>query len=161
MLEIRKAVEKDKAQVWKIIKAVISTGDTYVYAPDSPEEKMIDYWFSFDKKTYVALDENRIVGTFYLKDNQPDLGSHVANAGYMVAPEARGKRVGRRMAEFSLVEAKRLGYQAIQFNFVVKSNENAVKLWRNLGFEIIGEIPDAFDHAEKGLTSAYIMYKKV
>ena len=161
MLEIRKAVEKDKAQVWKIIKAVISTGDTYVYAPDSPEEKMIDYWFSSDKKTYVALDSNEIVGTFYLKDNQPDLGSHVANAGYMVAPEARGKRVGRRMAEFSLVEAKRLGYQAIQFNFVVKSNENAVKLWRNLGFEIIGEIPDAFDHAEKGLTSAYIMYKKV
>ena len=161
MLEIRKAVERDKSPVWKIIKAVISTGDTYVYAPDSPEEKMIDYWFSFDKKTYVALDDNEIVGTFYLKDNQPDLGSHIANAGYMVSPEARGKRVGRRMAEFSLVEAKRFGYRAMQFNFVVKSNENAVNLWRDLEFEIIGEIPDAFDHAEKGLTNAYIMYKKL
>lgn len=161
MLEIRKAAEKDKPQVWKIIKAVVSTGDTYVYAPDSPKEKMIDYWFSADKKTYVALDGNEIVGTFYLKDNQPDLGSHIVNAGYMVSPEARGKRVGRQMAEFSLVEAKQLGYQAMQFNFVVKSNENAVKLWKSLGFEIIGEIPDAFDHAEKGLTNAYIMYKKL
>ncbi|HEX8636536.1 MAG TPA: GNAT family N-acetyltransferase, partial [Pyrinomonadaceae bacterium] len=138
MLEIRKAVEKDKSDVWKIIKAVISTGDTYVYAPDSPEEKMIDYWFSADNKIYVALDENEIVGTFYLKDNQPDLGSHIANAGYMVSPVARGKRVGRQMAEFSLLEAKQLGYRAVQFNFVVKTNENAVRLWQKLGFEIIG-----------------------
>jgi ribosomal protein S18 acetylase RimI-like enzyme len=161
MLEIRKAVEKDKAQIWKIIKEVISTGDTYVFASDSSKEKMMSYWFSADKKTYVALDENEIVGTFYLKDNQPDLGSHIANAGYMVSPETRGKRVGRQMAEFSLVEAKRLGYQAMQFNFVVKSNETAVKLWINLGFEIIGEIPDAFRHAEKGLTNAFIMYKRL
>lgn len=161
MLEIRKAVEADKSRVWEIIKAVISTGDTYVYAPDSTKEKMIDYWFSIDKKTYVALDGDEIVGTFYLRDNQPDLGAHVANAGYMVAPEARGKRVGRRMAEVSLIEAKRLGYRAMQFNFVVKTNENAAELWKSLGFEIIGEIPEAFDHAEKGLTNAYIMYKKL
>jgi ribosomal protein S18 acetylase RimI-like enzyme len=161
MLEIRKAVEKDKSMIWEIIKSVISTGDTYVYAPDSPEEKMLDYWFSADKKTYVALDENEIVGTFYLKDNQPDLGSHIANAGYMVSPEARGKRVGRQMAEFSLVEAKRLGYQAMQFNFVVKTNEIAVRLWQKFGFEIIGEIPHAFRHTGKGLTNALIMYKKL
>ncbi|MCU1289155.1 MAG: family N-acetyltransferase [Acidobacteria bacterium] len=161
MLEIRKAVEEDKPEVWEIIKAVISTGDTYVYKPDSPKAKMLEYWFAADKKTYVALFENAIVGTFYLKDNQPDLGSHVANAGYMVAPEAKGMRVGRAMAEFSLGEAKRLGYKAMQFNFVVKSNEVAVKLWLSLGFEIIGEIPEAFDHAENGLTNAYIMYRKL
>ena len=161
MLEIRKAVEEDKPQVWKIIKTVISTGDTYVYKPESPKEKMIDYWFGTDKKTYVALYENTIVGTFYLKDNQPDLGSHIANAGYMVAPEARGKQVGRTMAEYSLQEAKRLGYDAMQFNFVVKSNEVAVRLWRSLGFEIIGEIPEAFNHAENGLINAYIMYRKL
>jgi ribosomal protein S18 acetylase RimI-like enzyme len=161
MLEIRKATEEDKSQVWKIIKAVIATGDTYVFEPDSPKEKMLDYWFAADKKTYVALYENVIVGTFYLKDNQPDLGSHVANAGYMVSPAARGKRVGRMMAEFSLQEAKRLGYKAMQFNFVVKSNEVAVKLWLSLGFEIIGEIPEAFYHAESGLINAYIMYRKL
>ncbi len=161
MLKIRRAIEEDKTRVWEIIKKVISTGDTYVYKPDSPKEKMLDYWFAADKKTYVALYEDVIVGTFYLKDNQPDLGSHIANAGYMVAPEAMGKRVGRTMAEYSLHEAKRLGYKAMQFNFVVKSNEVAVKLWQSLGFEIIGEIPEAFNHPENGLTNAYIMYRKL
>jgi ribosomal protein S18 acetylase RimI-like enzyme len=161
MFEIRRAVEEDKPQVWEIIKKVISTGDTYVYKPDSPKEKMLEYWFAADKKTYVALYENAIVGTFYLKDNQPDSGSHIGNAGYMVAPEAKGKRVGKTMAEYSLQEARRLGYKAMQFNFVVKSNEIAVKLWQSLGFQIIGEIPEAFDHAENGLTNAYIMYRKL
>jgi ribosomal protein S18 acetylase RimI-like enzyme len=79
----------------------------------------------------------------------------------MVAPEARGKRVGLSMAEFSLAEARRLGYRAMQFNFVVKTNERAVKLWLALGFEIIGEIPEAFQHAENGLTNALIMYRKL
>lgn len=161
MLEIRKAVEKDAPQIWEIIKAVISTGDTYIFAPDSSREKMLAYWFADEKKTYVALWENKIVGTFFLKSNQPDLGSHVANAGYMVAPEAKGKRVGRTMAEFSIEEARKLGYQAMQFNFVVKTNEAAVKLWLNLGFEIIGEIPEAFNHIENGLTNAYIMYRQL
>jgi ribosomal protein S18 acetylase RimI-like enzyme len=79
----------------------------------------------------------------------------------MVAPEAKGKGIGRKMAEFSLEEARRLGYRAMQFNFVVKSNEIAVKLWLALGFEIIGEIPEAFRHKEKGLTNALIMYRKL
>jgi ribosomal protein S18 acetylase RimI-like enzyme len=161
MITIREYRAEDKEQIWEIIKSVISTGDTYVYAADSPKEKMLEYWCAADKKTYVALFENKIVGSFYLKDNQPDLGSHIANAGYMVAPEAKGKRVGRMMAEFSLEEAKKLGYKAMQFNFVVKSNEIAVKLWQSLGFEIIGEIPEAFQHAEKGLTNAYIMYRQL
>ena len=161
MLEIRKAVQEDKPEVWEIIKAVIAGGDTYVFYPNTPKEKMLAYWFAEEKQTYVALIENKIVGTLVLKDNQPDLGSHVANAGYMVAPEATGKRIGKTMAEFSLDEARRLGYKAMQFNFVVKSNEVAVKLWLALGFEIIGEIPEAFLHAENGLTNALIMYRKL
>jgi ribosomal protein S18 acetylase RimI-like enzyme len=183
MLEIRKATEEDKPEIWKIIKAVIATGDTYVFAPDSGEEEMLAYWMSPEKWTYVAVwseppasagglnadasnndssDLNgKIVGTFFLKANQPDLGSHVGNAGYMVAPEAKGKRVGRTMAEYSLEESRKLGFKAIQFNFVVKSNEVAVKLWQDVGFEIIGEIPEAFNHARNGLTNAYIMYRKL
>lgn len=161
MITIRKSTTEDKEKVWEIIKSVISTGDTYTFAPDSPKEKMLDYWFAEDKKTFVAVSENNIVGTFFLKDNQPDLGSHVANAGYMVSPEAKGLGIGRRMAEFSLEEARRLGYRAMQFNFVVKSNEVAVRLWQNLGFEIIGEIPEAFQHKEKGLTNALVMYRKL
>ena len=161
MLEIRKAQETNKSAVWKIIKFIISTGDTYLFYPNTSREKMLDYWFGADKMTYVARWENKFVGTFFLKDNQPDLGSHIVNAGYMVAPEAKGKGIGRKMAEFSLREAKRLGYKAMQFNFVVKSNEIAVKLWLALGFEIIGEIPEAFQHKENGLTNALIMYRKL
>ncbi len=171
MLEIRKAKETDKEAVWEIIQAVISTGDTYVFAPDSPKEKMLEYWFGADKETYIAVEsvasvladasKSQILGSFYLKANQPDLGSHIANAGYMVSPNAKGKGIGRKMAEFSLPEAKRLGFKAMQFNFVVKSNEIAVKLWLSLGFEIIGEIPEAFQHQDLGLVNALIMYRKL
>ncbi len=161
MLEIRKAVETDKDAVWEIIRAVLSTGDTYTFAPDTGKQEMLDFWFSPEKWTYVALSDGKIVGTFFLKANQPGLGSHVGNAGYMVAPEAKGKRVGRTMAEHSIEESRRLGFQSIQFNFVVKSNEVAVKLWQDVGFEIIGEIPEAFNHARTGLTNAYIMYRKL
>mgnify|MGYP001564952508 FL=1 len=161
MLEIRKTNEADKEEVWKIIQAVISTGDTYTFAPDSPKEKMLGFWFGEDKETYVAISDGQILGTFFLKANQPDLGSHICNAGYMVSPEAKGKGIGRKMAEFSLPEAKRLGFKAMQFNFVVKSNEIAIKLWLNLGFEIIGEIPEAFQHKDFGLVNALIMYQKL
>lgn len=171
MLKIRKANEADKEEVWKIIQAVISTSDTYTFAPDSPKEKMLGFWFGEDKETYVAVWSepsalagglnSQILGTFFLKANQPDLGSHICNAGYMVSPKAKGKGIGRKIAEFSLPEAKRLGFKAMQFNFVVKSNEVAVKLWLSLGFEIIGEIPEAFQHKDLGLVNALIMYRKL
>ena len=121
----------------------------------------MSYWLSPEKANYVAILDGRVVGTFWLKPNYPGLGSHIANAAYMVSPKANGRDVGRRMAEFSIQEARKLGYRAMQFNFVVKSNTVAVNLWKSLGFEIIGEIPDAFDHIENGPTNAYIMYLKL
>jgi len=161
MLEIRKATAEDKSQVWEIINEVLSKGDSYTFAPGSPREKMLAFWFAEDKETYVAEIEKKIVGTFFIKSNQPDLGSHICNAGYMVSSEAKGKGIGRKMAEFSFEEARKLGYQAMQYNFVVKSNEIAVKLWLTLGFEIIGEIPEAFQHKDFGLTNALIMYRQL
>jgi ribosomal protein S18 acetylase RimI-like enzyme len=160
-MEIRKATEEDKAGVWKIINAVIAGGDTYVFAPDTSESEMVSYWFSAEKYVYVAVVENEIVGTYWLKANQPGLGDHIGNGAYMVWPESRGKRVGKTMALHSIEEAKKIGYQAIQFNFVVKSNTVAVNLWKSVGFEVIGEIPDAIRHTTKGFTNAYIMYRKV
>ena len=109
----------------------------------------------------MATYDEEIVGTFIIKDNQPGLGSHIANASYMVSGKASGKSIGKAMGEFSLEEARRLGYQAMQFNIVVKSNIRAVQLWQKLGFNIIGEIPEAFNHKDKGLTNAYIMYRKL
>ena len=161
MIEIRKAIDSDKEDVWTIIQQVISGGDTYVFSPDSSKEKMLSFWFGGDRHTYVATSAGKIVGTFLLKDNQPDLGSHIANGAYMTSPAAGGQGIGKLMGEYSIQEAKRLGYKAIQFNIVVKSNTRAVKLWQKIGFEIIGEIPDAFNHRQLGMTNAYIMYRKV
>jgi ribosomal protein S18 acetylase RimI-like enzyme len=79
----------------------------------------------------------------------------------MVSPSHQGKGIGLLMAKYSLEEAKRLGYAAIQFNIVIKSNERAVGLWKKVGFKIIGEIPNAFDHPRLGMTNAFIMYKEL
>ena len=161
MIAIRKATPTDYNQIWNILKQVIAGGDTIVFSPDSSKEKMLGFWCGPDKHTYVAISEGEIVGTLFIKDNQPDLGSHIANAGYLTLPSARGQGAGLAMGEFSLVEARRLGYQAMQFNIVVKSNQGAVRLWQKLGFKIIGEIPEAFNHMHLGMTNAYIMYQKL
>lgn len=161
LLKIRPASDRDKPAIWQIIKSVIAGGDTYVFAPDATEDDMMAFWFTPDKHNYVAVEDGEIVATFWLKANQPGLGKHVANAAYMVAPHAHGKGIGKQIGLWSLDEARRLGFTAMQFNFVVKSNTYAVKLWQDIGFEIIGEIPDAMFHAKNGLTNAYIMYRKL
>lgn len=170
MTKIRKAETSDKNAVWEIIREVIAGGDTYVFDPGSSKEEMLDYWFSPEKHVYVATEtkesaggskQENIVGTFWLKANQPGLGDHVCNAAYMVSPSAHGKGVGRKMAEFSLEEARRLGFTAMQFNFVVASNTAAVRLWQSIGMEIIGTVPKAFRHKTLGPTDAYIMYRAI
>ncbi|MEJ1221888.1 GNAT family N-acetyltransferase [Sediminicola sp. 1XM1-17] len=160
-LLIRKAKVEDQDAIWDIIKNVIKTGNSYVFYPDSSREKMINYWCPKDKHTFVALLDHKIMGTFLIKDNIPDNGSHVANASFMTHPDAHGKGIGYTMGLYSLEEARRLGYRAMQFNMVIKSNEPAVKLWTKLGFQIIGEIPEAFNHPINGYTNAYVMYQKL
>ncbi|MBN7813722.1 GNAT family N-acetyltransferase [Algoriphagus sp. H41] len=160
-LNLRKARPEDASAVWEIIEPIIRAGETYVFSPDTPREKMLDYWLGADKDTYVAVLDGEILGTFYLKANQPDRGSHVANAGYMVGEKARGKGIAKAMAEFSFVEAKRLGYTAMQFNYVISSNTVAVQLWQKMGFKIVGQVPDAFAHPGLGLTDVYVMYRKL
>lgn len=161
MLTIRETVPAERRAVWQIIKEVIAGGDTYTFAPDSSEDEMMAFWFSPEKYNYVAVLDGEVVGTYWLKANQPGLGSHVGNGGYMVSSKAKGKGVGRAMAEHSIDEARRLGFKSIQFNFVVKSNEAAVNLWKSVGFRVIGEIPNAFNHSKNGLTNAYIMYREL
>ena len=158
-LKVRPYAEQDSLEVWGIIEAVIANGETYVFYPNSSREKMMKYWLSPEKKVYVVLMNEEVVGTFTIKPNMPDRASHVANASYMVSPSYEGKGIGLFMANYSLAEAKRLGYTAMQFNIVIKSNERAVNLWKKVGFKIIGEVPDAFDHPRLGMTNAYIMYK--
>ena len=161
MIHIRKAEPKDQDSIWQIIQKVIAMGDTYVFSPDSSRKDMLEYWCGPDKHCYVAEIDKTIVGTFIIKDNFPDLGSHVANASYMTLPSARGKGIGRTMGEFSLAEAKTLGYLAMQFNIVVKNNERAIRLWQKLGFEIVGEVPDAFHYRNEKYVDACIMWRRL
>lgn len=161
MIEIRKALSTDQEAIWNISKEVISKGDTYTFNPDSTKEELLSFWFGKDRHTFVATENEVVQGMCMLKSNQPGLGSHVANAAYMVDERARGKGIAKAMCLFSLDEARRLGYQSMQFNMVIKSNEAAVKLWQKVGFQIIGEIPEAFQHKQLGLTNAYIMYRKL
>lgn len=159
MVEIRGATDDDFDGIWKIFREVVRRGDTYPFSPETTRDEAYEIWVAAPTATYVAVSDDRVVGTYYIKPNQACLGAHVCNAGYMVAPDVRGRGVGRAMCQHSLSEARRLGFTAMQYNFVVATNEGAVGLWLDLGFEIIGTIPDAFKHARLGLVPAHIMYR--
>jgi L-amino acid N-acyltransferase YncA len=161
MLTIREANDRDADAIWDIFHAVVAGGDTYVFAPDTPREEALAYWFGPKTRTYVAEIASRTAGTYILRPNRPGLGSHVANAAFMVSPEARGLGVGRAMGEHCLTQAKSFGYRAMQFNFVVSTNEPAVRLWQQLGFQIVGSLPGAFRHATKGFVNAYVMFRSL
>ncbi len=156
---IRAATPADEDAVWSIFHAVIAPGDTYVFDPQMSREEALAYWFRPDTHAYVAESGGQVVGSYIFKPNQPALGSHVANAAFMVSPAARGSGVGRRMGEHCLAEARRLGFRATQFNIVVSTNEVAVRLWQQLGFQIIGTLPGAFRHAQRGFVDAYVTFQ--
>lgn len=109
--------------------------------------------------TFVATAGGKIVATAYLKPNQPGLGDHVANAGWMVSPAVAGQGIGRVLADHVIGEAQSRGYSAMQFNAVVATNERAIKLWESLGFAIVGTVPEAFRHSSEGLVSVHIMHR--
>lgn len=160
-VQVRRAAPGDWAGIWPIFRAVVAAGDTYAFAPDIGEETARTLWTAPPACAYVATDaRGEIVGTYFLKSNQPDLGSHVANAGFMVAPRAGGRGIGRALGEHALCEARALGFRAMQFNFVVSTNTRAVALWQALGFQIIGTVPAAFQHQALGrLVDVYIMHR--
>jgi L-amino acid N-acyltransferase YncA len=159
MIEIREATEADLDAIWEVFHEVVAAGDSYSFAPDMPREQALRCWTGPGVRTFVAVLDGRVVGTYHLKPNQPGLGSHVANAGFMVASSGRGRGVGRAMAEHALHEAARAGFLAMQFNFVVSTNSAAVALWRKLGFAVVGTVPRAFRHREHGLVDVYVMHR--
>jgi L-amino acid N-acyltransferase YncA len=161
MLKIREATEHDADAIWDIFHEVVAPGDTYVFEADTPREEALAYWFSATTRTYVAELDSRVVGTYILRPNRPGRGSHVGNAAFMVSPAAHKLGVGRAMGEHCLVEARRVGYRAMQFNFVVSTNERAVRLWERLGFRIIGTLPGAFRHPTKGFVDVYVMFRSL
>ena len=161
MLTIRPATETDHGIIWKIFHEVVATGDTYAFDPKISRDDALAYWFGADTHTYVAEKDREIVGTYTLRPNQAGGGAHVANAAFLVAANARGQGIGRAMGEHSLSEARRLGFRAMQFNFVVSTNESAMRLWQQLKFKIVGTLPGAFRHPTKGYVDVYVMFRSL
>ena len=160
-MQIRPVINADHDAIWNIFAEIIVAGDTYAFDPQMPREEALAYWFRADTHTYIAEENDSVVGTYILRPNQSGPGSHVANAAFMVARDAEGAGVGRRMAEHCLTEARRMGFRGMQFNFVVSTNTRAIHLWNQLGFKIVGTLPGAFRHPEKGFVDVYVMYRSL
>jgi ribosomal protein S18 acetylase RimI-like enzyme len=123
------------------------------------EEEAVAYWMGPDRETFVAEEDGRILGTYYLRPNQLGGGAHVANCGYVTSPEATGRGIARLMCMHSLERARARGFRAMQFNFVVSTNERAVRLWQSIGFDIVGTLPGAFAHPKQGHVDVFVMFK--
>jgi len=161
-MKIRLAIEADRNAIWNIFHEVVAAGDTYALDPNISRKDALAYWFVPGTQTYVAEQPTMgIAGTYILRPNQSGGGAHVANAGFMVSASARGQGIGRAMAEHCLSEARRLGFRAMQFNYVISTNIAAIRLWQDLGFEIVGTLASAFRHPEKGYVDVYVMYRSL
>ena len=158
---IRPARQHDAGAIWSILEPIVRAGDTYAFDPQMSEADALAYWMGPDKETFVADDEGAIVGTYYMRPNQAGGGSHVCNCGYMTNPTATGRGIARLMARHSLDHAGARGYRAMQFNFVVSTNERAVGLWESLGFSTVGRLPLAFKHPTLGYVDAVVMFQSL
>ncbi len=161
MIKIRTYNLNDWPGVWAILETVFRAGETYAYSPEITEMQAQAAWTSGSKKVFVAEDSStkQILGSYYLKANHEGPGAHVCNCGYVVSDQTRGKGIASLMCEHSQDQAIADGFRSMQFNFVAASNEGAVRLWKKLGFGIVGTIPEAFKHPKQGYVDAYIMYK--
>jgi ribosomal protein S18 acetylase RimI-like enzyme/8-oxo-dGTP pyrophosphatase MutT (NUDIX family) len=158
---IRPATPDDADAIWDIFQKVVAGRDTYVFPPDTPRDEALVYWLGEKVISRVAEVDGRVVGMYKLIENHGGLGAHVANASFMVDPLASGRGIGYAMGGDCLREARRQGYEAMQFNFVVSTNARAVELWRRLGFRVVGTLPRVFRHGTLGLVDALIMYREL
>lgn len=160
-MTIRLALRSDADSIWRVLEPTLRAGETYALPIDMSREQALAYWFSPGHEVFVSEEGDALVGTYYLRANQLGGGAHVANAAYMVAPAATGRGIAQRMCEHSLEHARARGFLALQFNFVVSSNERAVRLWQRLGFAIVGRLPKAFRLPSAALVDAFVMYRSL
>src|SRR5258706_11610639 len=156
---IRPAADGDRNPIWNVIEPIIRAGETYTLPHKMDKKAAIEYWQCEAHEVFVAEENGDIVGTYFLQANQQGGGGHVANCGYMTAVTATGRGVARAMCAHSLDCARERGFRAMQYNFVISTNERAVRLWQSFGFEIVGRLPGAFQHPAQGYVDAYIMYR--
>lgn len=161
MADLRiRAIGADEFEVvWPIFREIASSGDTYTYPVDLDLETARTMWTTPPAHCFVAELDGRAVGCYRLAPNQMGPGDHVANGSYMVASDARGHGIGAALCAHSLHEARRSGFLAMQFNFVVSTNTAAIGLWQRHGFAIVGTLPKAFRHPALGLVDGHVMYR--
>jgi L-amino acid N-acyltransferase YncA len=162
-VRIREAESADWPAIWPIFREIVRAGETYAYDRDMGEEEGRRLWMlDPPARTVVALtDDGAVAGTANMYANRPGGGSHVASASFMVNPADSGRGTGRALGEDMIKWAERSGFRAIQFNAVVETNERAVALWRSLGFEIVGTVPEAFHHPERGYVGLHVMHRRL
>ncbi len=162
MVDIRLFEERDWDATWQIIEPVFRAGETYAFSTDITKEEAHQVWVNMPSATFVAVDKsNEVLGTYYIKPNQPVLGAHVCNCGYIVSETARGKGIASEMCKHSQREAIARGFLAMQYNLVVSTNEDAIQVWKKHGFEIVGTLPKAFRHSRLGFVDALVMHKQL
>jgi ribosomal protein S18 acetylase RimI-like enzyme len=162
MLQIRDYRASDWPALWPILQDTIRAGETYTFSPQSTEEEMRKAWIEAPARTYVACaPDGPIVGSYFIKANQPGLGAHVCNCGYVVSSDAQGRGVASQMCEHSQAQALAMGFRAMQFNFVVVTNTRAIALWERLGFTVVGRLPGVFNHQKLGYVDALVMFKQL
>jgi GNAT superfamily N-acetyltransferase len=159
MLTIRPVTPEDRPALWSILEPILRAGETYTLPRDITEQDAIQYWCAPSYRVFLAEEDGVALGTYFLRANQGGGGAHVANCGYMTAANAQGRGVARQMLAHSLQLAKELGFRAMQFNFVVSTNERAVKTWQACGFSVVGTLPQAFQHPRLGFVDALVMYR--
>ena len=159
MISIRETIQADYDAIWAMLEQVIRAGDVYALPMEMTREEALAYWFAAGHWVFAAELDGVIAGTYYLCANQRGSGSHVANCGYLTAGWALGRGVAGAMCAHSLEFAKSVGFRAMQFNFVVSTNEAAVHLWRKYGFEVKARLPGAFRHPRLGFVDALVMWR--
>jgi L-amino acid N-acyltransferase YncA len=159
MIAIRHAAPEDADAIWAILEPVIRAGEAYALPLDMPREQALEYWCATGNWVFVAEEDGRVVGSYFLHANQKGGGAHVANCGYATAGCALGRGVAGAMCAHSLEFARSQGFRAMQFNFVVSTNEAAVHLWRKFGFAEVGRLPGAFLHPRLGFVDALVMWR--
>ena len=160
-MTIQPATAADHGAVWDILEPMIRAGETYPLPRDMSRDEALAYWFAPAHEVFLAREGGEVVGTYHIRANQKGAGAHVANCGYVAAPSASVHGVGRAMCEHSLAQARARGFRAMQFNFVVSTNERAVHLWQSCGFAIVGRLPSAFNHPTLGFVDALVMHRPV
>jgi L-amino acid N-acyltransferase YncA len=160
-MQIREATAEDWPAIWPFFHEIVAAGETYPYDQDMTEEEGRAIWLqSPPARTVVALGvDGSVLGTATMYRNRGGNGAHVASASFMVDPASSGKGVGRALGAYVIDWARSAGFRSIQFNAVVESNTRAVALWKSLGFEIIGTLPEGFHHPIHGYVGLHIMYR--